>query len=752
MAPLASGTETTTIITESVIEENSDEANSEQPSPGTGESNGPSPTATVPLNMSISHNTTPSHRRGSQPGFVERTSYFPSHLMGENVLTTTPPAPQVERKSAYVGSSSNNTSQPGSRRASQSLWARSKSVAEAYVKPTSSEEHTRRRKESGGRQESIVIVNPSQTNAAEYARNMARYGARSSSIDVDNLEQTNFATSVPQSRSSSFSNNLRRVHTAQGPLQRRESASGQARREGNQWDRRLSVKEYFRPQVWADQGPKTPTYGNITPVVSSTDDSSRPSLDSKDAQGPNLAFQSPRKWVFAGPPSSGSHASPRFVRQYSIGDDVIGPVISRHRSSIAVIDKVAPQAGVYFRSRRIREVERDMSWLKHRKDPKKKWLTIIPLIGIILGLGVAAINVYFGVRSVPVHKYCMVYEDDFSSGLLDPSVWTYEVQVGGFGNGQFEETTTSDENVFIKDDMLHIVPTLQEATLLTTNNTLNLTQLGICTSDMWYNCVATTNTTNGTIINPVKSGRINTKKGANIKYGRVEVVAKLPQGNWLWPAIWMMPSESVYGAWPKSGEIDIAESRGNNWTYPIGGNNVISSTLHWGPDAANDAWWRTYGKQNSLRSTFSEQFHTFGLEWSEDYLYTYLDGRLLQIIYTKFNVPFWQRGNFPLAFPNGTAIVNPWSQTGNPATPFDQDFYLILNVAVGGTNGWFVDGKAGKPWVDESPTAMRDFWNAKDTWYPTWQNNNGPGMQVKSVKMWQQQGYNGCGDDAVDIS
>lgn len=430
---------------------------------------------------------------------------------------------------------------------------------------------------------------------------------------------------------------------------------------------------------------------------------------------------------------------------------MIGPVISKHRSSILVNEKTTPQAGVYFRSRRIKEVNRDISWLKHRKDPRKKWLSIIPLIGIILGLCVAATYIYLGVRAVPVHKYCMVYQDDFSGGLLDPSVWTYEVQVGGFGNGQFEETTNTDENVFIKDDILHIVPTLQDATLLTTNNTLNLTQLGICTSDMWYNCVATTNTTNGTIINPVKSGRINTKNGANIKYGRVEVVAKMPQGDWLWPAIWMMPTDSVYGAWPKSGEIDISESRGNNWTYPIGGNNIISSALHWGPDAANDAWWRTYGKVNALRSTFSQKFHTFGLEWSEDYLYTYLDGRLLQVIYTKFSTPFWQRGNFPLAFPNGTTIVNPWGQTGSDATPFDQDFYLILNVAVGGTNGWFADGMAGKPWVDESPTAMKDFWSAKDTWYPTWENSNGAALQVKSVKIWQQQGYNGCGDDAVNI-
>ena len=57
----------------------------------------------------------------------------------------------------------------------------------------------------------------------------------------------------------------------------------------------------------------------------------------------------------------------------------------------------------------------------------------------------------------------------------------------------------------------------------------------------------------------------------------------------MWPAIWMLPTESVYGAWPASGEIDLAESRGNNYTYKYGGNQVASSALHWGPQPGQDA-------------------------------------------------------------------------------------------------------------------------------------------------------------------
>jgi beta-glucanase (GH16 family) len=175
-------------------------------------------------------------------------------------------------------------------------------------------------------------------------------------------------------------------------------------------------------------------------------------------------------------------------------------------------------------------------------------------------------------------------------------------------------TTDSDENVFIKDGVLTIKPTVQDASLIN-NNVLDLRTKG-CTGSKWTDCVASTNTTNGTIINPVKSGRINSKLGASIQFGRVEVTAKLPAGDWLWPAIWMLPVDNKYGEWPKSGEIDIMEGRGNNYTYAQGGNNIVSSTLHFGPNSANDGWWRNNVKRVALHTTYAVGYHTFGLEVS----------------------------------------------------------------------------------------------------------------------------------------
>lgn len=306
-------------------------------------------------------------------------------------------------------------------------------------------------------------------------------------------------------------------------------------------------------------------------------------------------------------------------------------------------------------------------------------------------------------------------------------------------NGQFDEGTNSSDTLFIKDGQLHIRPTLQDEALIDHNSIINLTQQGICTSGNWMDCVTSTNTTNGTIVSPVRSARINTKKGASIKYGRVEVVAKLPQGDWLWPAIWMLPNDNVYGAWPASGEIDILESRGNNHTYlnSQGGDNIASSALHWGPEPRYDAYEKTVNTKGASHTSWGSGFHTWGLEWSENYIFTYIDSRLLQVLYIPFNKPFWGQGDFPpVDNNNGTRLVDPWGQTGRDSTPFDQNFFLILNVAVGGTNGWFPDGFNGKPWVDSSPVAKSEFWQARNQWYPTWQKSGE--MVVDSVKMWQQ--------------
>jgi hypothetical protein len=344
--------------------------------------------------------------------------------------------------------------------------------------------------------------------------------------------------------------------------------------------------------------------------------------------------------------------------------------------------------------------------------------------------------------------------------------------------GSFDWTTADEANSYVDAEGLHIVPTLTTETTNITpdqlvngykvNMTTDADKWGKCTSDedsvvddrhphdVRYPCAAVSNTTKGQIINPVRSARLNTKGKKTIRYGRVEITARMPKGDWLWPAIWMMPQDSVYGEWPKSGEIDIAESRGNDArTYDMG-DNIVSSALHWGTASLNDRWRMSYGEWGGSRVRYTQKFHTYGLEWSEKYLFTWLDGRLRvssaflplclflfslgclgvslsehpagewarfhfqprlprefsttsiqwgtigqgfanvdfafqQVVFFDFpkSKNLWTYGEFAGESVNGSVPVDPWSSTGRPNTPFDQDFFLILNVAVGSTNGWF---------------------------------------------------------------
>lgn len=158
----------------------------------------------------------------------------------------------------------------------------------------------------------------------------------------------------------------------------------------------------------------------------------------------------------------------------------------------------------------------------------------------------------------------------------------------------------------------------------------------------------------------------------------------------------LFPQNSTYGVWPRSGEIDIAESRGNGYNYILdnllAGRDVVTSTLHWGPSSLSDAYWRTTNGKAIRRTDYTKEYHTFGLEWSENYIYTYLDSRLVQVLFFSFdkdNENMWQRGNFSTQVENGTFLEDPWINSTAKNAPFNEDFYLILNVAVGSRNGWF---------------------------------------------------------------
>lgn len=137
------------------------------------------------------------------------------------------------------------------------------------------------------------------------------------------------------------------------------------------------------------------------------------------------------------------------------------------------------------------------------------------------------------------------------------------------------------------------------------------------------------------------------------KYGRVEVRAKLPNGHGLWPAIWMMSKDEVYGGWPQSGEIDIMEARGQNL-------DEFASTIHYG--ICCDQKFQESSGDMKLQCSIDE-YHVYSLDWTPTQLVYRLDGKAYytQDIDRKISYMYSENGQ-----------------------PFDQEFYVILNVAIGG--------------------------------------------------------------------
>jgi beta-glucanase (GH16 family) len=343
----------------------------------------------------------------------------------------------------------------------------------------------------------------------------------------------------------------------------------------------------------------------------------------------------------------------------------------------------------------------------------------------------------------PAQFDTLVFSDEFDE--FDFTKWKHEITLGGGGNWEFQMYANNRSNSYVDDGALYMRPTFTADAIgeqaVQINGEINLwgsSPADMCTGNAFYGCQRAAGG-GGNPLNPITSSRLRTAETFTFKYGRVEINAKLPKGDWLWPALWMLPVHNAYGQWPASGEIDIMESRGNaRGTFIQPGVEAIGSTLHWGPMFTENRFQLTSQEYTLQNTDFSEDFHVFGLVWTEDELYTYVDtddNRVLQVDFTDQSM--WERGGWA-----NSTYDNVWMGRGNNA-PFDQEYYLVMNVAVGGTTGYFADG-GNKPWSNNSPTSVKQFYDARGQWESTWNHTavngrKGPqnAMAIDYVRVWQ---------------
>jgi len=207
--------------------------------------------------------------------------------------------------------------------------------------------------------------------------------------------------------------------------------------------------------------------------------------------------------------------------------------------------------------------------------------------------------------------------DEFDyTGLPATNKWDYDLGGSGWGNNEKQLYTNTLNNVSVADGKLTITAKKENV------------------NGMGYT-----------------STRLVTRGKLDVLYGRIEVRAKLPTGRGTWPAIWMLPTDRVYGDWPKSGEIDIMEHVGYD-------QNTVHFSTH------SEAYYFKINTQKTSKKLIpdaSTAFHDYRVDWTPYAIRGYFDNTLV------------------FEFTNEGKTYKEW--------PFDKRFHILINLAVGGDWG-----------------------------------------------------------------
>lgn len=247
--------------------------------------------------------------------------------------------------------------------------------------------------------------------------------------------------------------------------------------------------------------------------------------------------------------------------------------------------------------------------------------------------------------------YSLVWEDNFDGSSLNRNDWNVELHEPGWVNEELQEYVDSEKNIFIENGNLVIRPVKSSG----------------MNGKSYYT-----------------SGRISTQNKKDFTYGVFEARLKVPEGKGFLPAFWLMATdENIYGQWPRCGEIDIMEVHGSD-------TKTTYATIHYGNPHRQSQATKTLDN-----GTFADGFHTYAVKWEPGEISWYVDGFLIHSENEWYSIT---EGQGEITYP----------------APFDQPFYIILNLAVGGS------------WVGY-PDRTTDFKNAR--------------YEVDYVKVWQKENY-----------
>lgn len=314
----------------------------------------------------------------------------------------------------------------------------------------------------------------------------------------------------------------------------------------------------------------------------------------------------------------------------------------------------------------------------------------------------------------------VIFQEKFNNNFMARGIdkWTIECQFAGSPDYEFVLYNNDERNIYVKKNLLHIQPSLTNDRFGT-----NFVDSGEGL-DLGTNCTGTPGTLHCeqkplgfVILPPVLSARMNTKDAFSFAYGIIEVRAKLPKGDWIYPQIFLNPKKREYGRGYESGQIRIAF---------LPGNSHKSTKLYGGVILGSSLGGRSYAMKSvdAPTGSWSDDFHDFTVKWEPEKITLMVDHEVYGTITPE------EGGFASLEKELGLTGASRWN-SGTVFAPFDQEMYISIGVGVGGHT--FPD-EPTKPWVNNDPKSQKVFYRALSTWYPTW--NKDSVLQVDSIQVY----------------
>ncbi|XP_054087138.1 gram-negative bacteria-binding protein 3-like [Zeugodacus cucurbitae] len=309
----------------------------------------------------------------------------------------------------------------------------------------------------------------------------------------------------------------------------------------------------------------------------------------------------------------------------------------------------------------------------------------------------------------------LIFVDNFSGTQLNKEQWTVEERFATKPDEEFVLYLNVSEVLQVKNGMVRIYPELTARHFAQHDHPLQIKHdigsrcTGRANSE---ECVRDGSATNYLSIPPFIAAQFSTKGHFSFKYGRVEIRAKLPRANWVFPQLWLQPVNEKYGGVDyQSGQMRIAFSYVNDTQMQLFGGLIVNANSNW-------RWKKLCKFPNAHQHDLGNNFHLYSLIWTEQSISVAVDN----VEYCNFNPDI--SGTLANLNEDDEELPNRDSlKKGSKLAPFDQEFYITLGYGIGGLND-FKEGLYGwqpeKPWKNADPHAMDTLLKEAETNFNQW--------------------------------